>query len=544
MHMPQRLACLSSAAAALAGAIGAFAAEVPPGTKLHPVQEIVRGNGTEPATLDPNKSEGRPESNMAVELFEGLVTLNPDGKVIPGVAEKWESREDGRVWLFTLRRTAKWSDGSPVTAHDFEYSFKRMVDPKTASQYAWYLGKACNVKNGRAIVAGKVPPSELGVKALGDHTLQITLEKPVSYLIATLSHGSLMPVPRKAIEKYGDKWTEPGNMISNGAYKLAERVVNERIVMVRNPHYWNNAKTVIDKVTFLPIVNQSAEYQRYRANGIDMTADGGVPPEQLKQIRREIPNELVTWPQLGTYCYVFNFRKKPFDDVRVRKALSLALQREVIAQKLVGTGETPAYSFTPETAEGYSPIEHDWQRWTQAKREDEARRLLAAAGYSKARPLRFELLYNTNEQHKKIALAAAWMWRRIGPVEVVLVNQEWKTFLDSRNRGDFEVSRYAWIADYNEPSTMLDLFHSQHGNNDGKYNNPQYDAIMDRAKSTLDAGERTRLYQDAERILARDFPTVNVYHYSNRHLIKPWVKGYGHNPEGRILTRDLYIVAH
>ncbi|GAA5178542.1 ABC transporter substrate-binding protein [Niveibacterium umoris] len=541
MRMTQRLAL---AACLVAGSAKAFAAEVPAGTPLHPVQEIVRGNGTEPATLDPNKSEGRPESNMAVELFEGLVSLSPDGKVIPGVAEKWESREGGKVWLFTLRKAAKWSDGSPVTAHDFEYSFKRMVDPKTASQYAWYLGKASNVKNGRAIVEGKVPPSELGVKALGEHTLQITLEKPVSYLIATLAHGSLMPVPRKAIEKYGDKWTEPGNMISNGAYKLAERVVNERIVMLRNPHYWNNAKTVIDKVTFLPINNQSAEYQRYRANGIDMTADGGVPPEQLKQIRRDIPNELVTWPQLGTYCYVFNFRKKPFDDVRVRKALSLALQREVIAQKLVGTGETPAYSFTPETAEGYTPIEHDWQRWTQAQREEEARRLLAEAGYTKARPLRFELLYNTNEGHKKIALAAAWMWRRIGPVEVVLVNQEWKTFLDSRNRGQFEVSRYAWIADYNEPSTMLDLFHSQHGNNDGKYNNPQYDAIMDRAKSALDAAERTRLYQDAERILAQDFPTANVYHYSNRHLIKPWVKGYGHNPEGRILTRDLYIVAH
>jgi len=544
MRMPQRVALITSAVAALWYPVGALAAEVPPGTKLHPVQEIVRGNGTEPATLDPNKAEGRPESSLALEMFEGLVSLDINGKVVPGVAEKWESLENGRAWRFTLRSNARWSDGSAVTAHDFEYAFKRMVDPKTASQYAWYLGKASNVKNGSAIVEGKVPPSELGVKALDDRHLLITLEQPVSYLVATLAHGSLMPVPRKVIEKYGDKWTEPGNMISNGAYKLAERVVNERIVMVRNPHYWNNAKTVIDKVTFLPIVNQSAEYQRYRANGMDMTADGGVPPEQLKQIRREIPNELVTWPQLGTYFYGFNFRKKPFDDVRVRKALSLALQREVIAEKLVGTGETPAYSFTPATAEGYQPIVHEWQRWSQAQREEEARRLLAAAGYTKNRPLRFELLYNTNENHKKIALAAAWMWRRIGPVEVVLVNQEWKTFLDSRNRGDFEVCRFSWIADYNEPSTMLDLFHSKHGNNDGKYNNPRYDAIMEQAKVTADAGARARLYQEAERILATDFPAANIYYYSVRHLIKPWVKGYGHDPEGRILTRDLYILAH
>lgn len=538
-----RLAPLALLAALLA-ARPAFAAEVPPGTRLHPVQEIIRGNGTEPATLDPNKSEGRPESNLAVEMFEGLVTLSPDGKVIPGVAETWESRDGGRVWRFALRRTARWSDGQAVTAHDFEYSFKRMVDPKTASQYAWYLGKASNVKNGRAIVEGKLPPSELGVKALDARTLEIRLEQPVAYLIATLAHGSLMPVPRWVIERHGDRWTDPGKLVSNGPYMLKERVVNERIVLVRNPHYWNDAKTVIDKVTFLPINNQSAEYQRYRAGGLDMTADGGVPPEQLKQIRREIPGELATWPQLGTYCYVFNLRKKPFDDVRVRKALSLAIQREVIATKLVGTGETPAYSFTPGTADGYQPIVHSWQAWTQAQREAEARRLLAEAGFTKTRPLRFELLYNTNEQHKKIALAVAWMWRRIGPVEVVLVNQEWKTFLDSRNRGEFEVSRYAWVADYNEPSTMLDLFHTQHGNNDGKYSNPRYDAIMERAKVTADAGARTGLYQAAERILAEDFPTANIYHYSNRRLIKPWVKGYGRNPEGRVLTRDLYIVAH
>ncbi|MBK9625961.1 MAG: peptide ABC transporter substrate-binding protein [Rhodocyclaceae bacterium] len=530
--------------AALALTFNCQAAEVPPGTKLHATQHIVIGNGAEPATLDPGRVQGRPESNLTVELFEGLVSQDANGKVIGGVAEKWESKEGGKVWLFTLRKNAKWSDGSPVTAGDFEYGFKRMVDPKFASDYSWYLGKASNVINGTAIVEGKKPPSELGVKALNDTTLQFTLEKPVAYLVSTLIHGSLMPIPRKVVEKFGDKWTDPANIVGNGPFKLSERVVNERIVMVRNPHYWNNAKTVIEQLTVLPINNQSAEYQRYRANAIDVTADGGVPSEQVAQIRKEVPNELTLWPQLGTYYYTFNVKVKPFDDVRVRRALSLAINRDVITQQILSTGETSAYSMTPGIADGYKAIRHDWEAQTQAQRDLEAKKLLADAGYGPGKPLKFPLLYNTNEQHKKIALAVASMWKRVGPVEVELVNQEWKTFLDTRNRGDYAVTRGAWIADYNEASTMIDLFHSKHGSNDGKYNNPAYDEVIDKAKITLDPAERMKLYQDAERILAQDFPAAFMYHYSNRRMIKPWVKGYGKNPQGRIQARDLYIIAH
>ena len=535
---------ISISAIALAQPSGVQAAEVPPGTKLHAVQHIVIGNGAEPATLDPGRVQGRPESNLTVELFEGLVSQDANGKVIGGVAEKWESKEGGRIWLFTLRKNAKWSDGSPVTAGDFEYGFKRMVDPKFASDYSWYLGKASNVLNGTSIVEGKKPPSELGVKALNDTTLQFTLEKPVAYLVSTLIHGSLMPIPRKVVEKFGDKWTDPANIVGNGPFKLSERVVNERIVMVRNPYYWNNAKTVIEQLTVLPINNQSAEYQRYRANAIDVTADGGVPSEQVAQIRKEVPNELTLWPQLGTYYYTFNVKVKPFDDVRVRRALSLAINRDVITQQILSTGETSAYSMTPGIADGYKAIRHDWEAQTQAQRDLEAKKLLADAGYGPGKPLKFPLLYNTNEQHKKIALAVASMWKRVGPVEVELVNQEWKTFLDTRNRGDFSVTRGAWIADYNEASTMIDLFHSKHGSNDGKYNNPAYDEVIDKAKITLDPAERMKLYQDAEKILAQDFPAAFMYHYSNRRMIKPWVKGYGKNPQGRIQARDLYIVAH
>lgn len=521
-----------------------FAADVPPGTKLHATQHIVIGNGAEPATLDPGKIEGRPESNITVELFEGLVTQDRDGKVAPGVAEKWESRDNGKVWVFTLRKDAKWSDGSPVTAADFEYAFQRMVDPKTASQYAWFLGKASNVHNATAITEGKLPPTALGVKALNPTTLQMTLEKPVAYLVSTLVHGSLMPVPRKVIEKFGDKWTDPANIIGNGPFKLVERVVNERMVMVKNPHYWNRDKIVIEKATFLPINNQSAEYQRYRANAIDLTNDGGVPAEQVKQIRQEIPDEIKLWPQLATYFFFYNFRDPVFQDLRVRRALSMAIDRDVIARNILNTGETPAFGMTPDIADGFAPIVHDWQALSLSARQAEAKRLLQEAGYGPGKPLKFQLLYNTNEQHKKIALVMAAMWKRVGHVEVELVNQEWKTFLDTRNRGEFQVVRGVWIADYNEASTMIDLFHSKHGNNDGKYANPKFDELIDKAKVTLDFEARKKLYQDAERILGQDFPAVFTHYYSCRRLIKPWVQGYGKNPQGRIQARDLYLLAH
>ena len=529
---------------ALALQTAASAAEVPPGTKLHPIQHIVIGNGAEPATLDPGKMEGVPEFALALDLFEGLITQDANGKIIGGVAEKWESSDDSKLWTFTLRKNARWSDGTPVTAGDFEYAFKRMVDPRTASPYSWYLGIACKILNATAIVEGKKAPAELGVTALNDYSLQIRLESPLAFLIAVLNNGALSPVPRKQVEKFGERWTEPANLISNGPFKLSERIVNERIVMVRNPMYWNNARTVIEKATFLPLNNQSAVYQRYRADAIDLTENGGVPSEQLAQIRKEIPDELAIWPWVGTYFYAFNLRQKPFDDPRVRRALSLAINRDVIARQILGTGEQAAYSFTPGATEGYKPVTNDWEKLSQTQRDAEAKKLLAEAGYGPEKPLKVPLLYNSNEQHKKNALAVASMWKRVGNVEVELVNKEWKTFLDSLNRGEFSVARRGWTATYNEPSVMLDIFHSKHGVNDGKYSNPKYDEIIERAKATVDVGDRIKLYQESERIIAQDVPVAVIYHYSNRRLIKPWVRGYGLNPLGRIQARDLYILPH
>lgn len=520
------------------------AAEVPPGTKLAAQQEITVGNGAEPASLDPHKTEGAPEFRLVIELFEGLVGHDADGKLVPGVAEKWESKEGGKLWLFSLRKDARWSDGSPVTAADFEYSLKRVVDPKTASPMAWYPGKVSNILNAEAITAGRKPPGELGVKALSPTQLQITLEQPVAYFLNTLVHNSLFPVPRKHIEQHGEKWTEADKLVGNGPYRLAERVVNERIVFVRNTHYWNNAKSVIEKAVYVPVANPSAEFQRYRANDLDLTSDGGVPAEQLAQIRRDLAKELQIWPQTASYFYTFNTRRPPFDDARVRRALALALNREVIVHQVLQGGQQPAYGMTPLIAEAYKHQPGRWERASQAERDAEAKRLLLEAGFGPSKPLKFALLYNTSEAHKKLALAAAAMWKRIGPVEVELQNQEWKTYLDTRNRGEFSVSRAGWVGSYNEPSIMLGFFHTHSGVNDGKYSNPKYDELLDRARVTADPAARGKLYAEAEAILAEDAPAAFVHHYANQRLIKPWLKGHGRNPIGWIQLKDLYVVAH
>ena len=519
-----------------------FAADVPPGVELAEKQELVRGNGTEPASLDPNKVEGVPGAHVVRDLFEGLVNQDLEGNTIPGVATSWEVHDENRRWVFQLRDTARWSNGAPVTAHDFVYAWRRISNPKTASPYAWYLEMA-GVMNADEVIKGEQPPETLGVAAKGDHILEVTLEKPTPYFVRTMAHPSTFPVHQATIEKFGGQWTRAGKMVSNGAYRLAEWVVNERIVLTRNEHYWSNAKTIINKVTFLPIVSQTAELNRYRAGEVELT--NSVPLEHFKQLKKTLPDELMVQPQLGTYFYVFNTAKPPFDDARLRKALALAIDREVITKHVTGRGEKPAYAFTPEIVAGYNPAQPEWADWSQAQRVEEAKRLYAEAGYSKAKPLKFELLYNTLEAHKKLALAVGSMWKRALGVQVTLSNQEWKTYLDNLRLGKFEVARRGWIGDYNEASSMLDLNISNHGNNDARYNNPEYDRLMNESKLLADESARNELYNQAEKIIADDVPNLPIYQYVIARLLKPYVGGYAEkNPEGRFYTRNMYIMKH
>lgn len=516
------------------------AADVPAGTRLAEVQQLVKGNGAEPATLDPHKTEGVPESNIQRDLFEGLVISGPSGEILPGVAERWET-QDNQSYLFHLRADAKWSNGEPVTAHDFEYSFKRAIDPKTASPYSWYL-EIPTIINASAILKGAKSPDTLGVKALDERTLEIRLEQPVPYFVAMLSHTTAYPVNQKVVEQFGDEWTRPGNLVSNGAYRLSGWMVNEKIELVRNQQYWNNAKTVLDKVTYLPIVSQTAAMNRFLAGELDMTYE--MPIEHFKRLSKEHPDQVRIAGYVGTYYYQFNTRRAPFDEVRVRKALSYAIDRNVIAKLVMGQGEKPGYTMTPEIVDGFTPPRLAWATWSQQALDSKARELLSAAGYGKDKPLKLELLYNTSDNHKKVAVAVASMWKKTLGVEAELVNQEWKTYLDTKTRGDFDVARAGWIADYNEASSMLDLLQTTHGNNDGKYSNPSYDALLKASRSIVDTAARNARYAQAEEILAEDMPIAPIYQYVKARLVQQYVGGYPNNPLDNLYSKDMYILAH
>lgn len=520
----------------------AMAADVPAGVQLADKQTLVRNNGAEVQSLDPHKIEGVPESNVNRDLFEGLVIGDLNGHPVPGVAESWDNK-DFKVWTFHIRKDVKWSDGSPVTAQDFVYSWQRLADPKTASPYASYLqyGHVANVDE---IIAGKKPATDLGVKAIDDKTFEVTLSEPVPYFYKLLVHPSVSPVPKAAIEKYGEKWTQPANIVTNGAYKLKDWVVNERIVLERNTNYWDNAKTVINQVTYLPISSEVTDVNRYRSGEIDMTYNN-MPIELFQKLKKEIPKEVHVDPYLCTYYYEINNQKAPFTDVRVRTALKLALDRDIIVNKVKNQGDLPAYSYTPPYTDGMKLVEPEWFKWSQEKRNEEAKKLLAEAGYTADKPLTFNLLYNTSDLHKKLAIAVASIWKKNLGANVKLENQEWKTFLDSRHQGTFDVARAGWCADYNEPTSFLNTMLSDSSNNTAHYKSPAFDKIIGDTLQVTDEAKRAELYAQSEQQLDKDSAIVPVYYYVNARLVKPWVGGYtGKDPLDNIYVKNLYIIKH
>ncbi len=518
----------------------ALAADVPAGTKLAPVQELIRGNGTEVASLDPHKTEGVPESHVIRDLLEGLVNQDADGNTIPGVAERWET-SDNQTYTFYLRKDAKWSNGDPVTAQDFVYSWQRAVDPATASPYSWYM-EYTKMKNAKEIIAGEKASTTLGVKALDDHTLVVELDTPLPYFVMMTGHTTMKPVHKGTVEKHGDEWTRAGNYVSNGAYMLDRWVVNERLELKRNPNYWDDSKTVINKVTFLPIENQVAEMNRFLSGEIHITNE--VPIEHFRRLQRDHADSVSVVGSLCTYYYGFNNQKPPLDDVRVRKALSFAIDRDVIANAIMGQGEKPAYFLTPEITAGFQPEMPAYGKMTQQQRLAEAKKLLEEAGYNRSNPLRFNLLYNTSENHRKVATAIQSMWRSGLGVNVTLENQEWKTYLDSRREGNFDVTRAGWCGDYNEASSFLTLMKSSNSSNDPRYHNEEYDALMAKAMATTSEKERQAIYAQAEKLLARDMPIAPIYQYVKSRLLSPQVGGFpSNNAEEKIYTKDLYLIA-
>ncbi len=538
MKYPFTLTCIAALLSGLSSA--AIAADVPAGTVLAKQQDLVRHIKDEPASLDPAKAVGLPEIQVIRDLFEGLVNQDANGNIIPGVATRWQTN-DQKIWTFTLRNDAKWSDGTPVTAQDFVYSWQRLVDPATTSPFAWFAALA-GIANAQNIIDGKAKPDSLGVNAVDAHTLRVQLDKPLPWFVNLTANFSLYPVNKTNVES--DKnWTRPGKLVGNGAYVLADRVVNEKLVATPNKHYWDNAKTVIQKVTFVPINQESAATKRYLAGDIDITES--FPKNQYQKLLKELPGQVYTPAQLGTYYYAFNTQKGPTADARVRLALSMTIDRRIIAEKVLGTGEKPAWRLTPDVTAGFTPQPSAMEQSSQAELNAQAKTLLQAAGYGPNRPLKLTLLYNTSENHQKIAIAVASMWKKNLGVDVKLQNQEWKTYIDSRNTGNFDVIRASWVGDYNEPSTFLSLLTSTNTGNIARFNEPAYDKVIRQAAMENTATARNADYNEAEKILAEKAPIAPIYQYTNGRLIKPWLKGYPiTNPEDVAYTHTMYLIKH
>ncbi|WP_336983257.1 MULTISPECIES: ABC transporter substrate-binding protein [unclassified Cedecea] len=518
----------------------AWAADVPPGTELAAKQELVRNNGSEPASLDPHKVESDVESNIIGDFFDGLIRVKNDGSIEPHLAEKWDN-QDNKVWTFHLRPGIKWSNGEPITAQDVVWSWKRLVDPKTGSPYATYPG-TMHIENANDIAEGKKPVDSLGVKALDANTVQVTLDQPTSAFLLMLGHTSMVPVSEAAVEKFGDKWTQPANFVSSGPYKLSQWVVNEKVVGERNKQYWDDAHTVINKVTYLPVTSGTADINRYKAGEIDITYT--VPETLFASLKKSIPDQVHITPYLSTYYYEFNTTKAPFNDPRVRLALNLALDKDIIAGKVLGQGQKPAWLVSQPKIGGITLKPAEYGSWSHDKRVAEAKKLLAEAGFNESHPLQFNLLYNTSESHQRIAIAASSMWKKNIGVEAKLQNQEWKTMLDTKRTGNYDLVRYGWIADYDDAATYLNNFRTGDSQNSSKYSNPAYDEIIAKASQATTQEERAKYYQQAEDILAKDVPTIPVYHYVKVQLVKPYVGGYAPSTLGKYLTQDLYIKKH
>lgn len=503
-------------------------------------QILHKGNGAEPQTLDPHKAEGVPSSNIMRDLYEGLTSEAPNGDIIPGGATHWDISEDGRVYTFYLRKDANWSNGDPVVAEDYVFGLRRSADPATLSKYSQILS---SIQNAEAVVAGDMPPEELGVKALDTHTVQITLKAATPYFLGLLNHSSTYPLHKASVEQFGDKFSRPGNLVSNGAYKLDKWVVQSHIHLTKNPHYWDVDKVTLAEVYYHATEDQSSELKRYRAGELHWTNE--VPLAQVRWIRENMPDDFKVSTYLGVYYYGFNLTQPPFkDNLNLRRAMTMAIQREIIVEKVTRLGEQPAYSWVPGGVYNYKSQVPEWASWPWEKRLAEAKRLYKLAGYGEDNPLRIELRYNTSENHKKIAVAMAAMLKQNLGVRVNLINEEWKVFLETRKQKRVtQLFRAGWIGDYNDANTFAELMYSTHGINDPGYNNPKYDALLDEAAVEPDFQRRRQLLEEAEIILLEDQPILPIYFYVSKKMVSPRIEGFEPNIMDHHYSKNFRLLA-
>jgi oligopeptide transport system substrate-binding protein len=509
------------------------------GTELAPEQVLHKSNGTEPQTLDPHRAQGVPASNILRDLYEPLVMEAPDGELIPGAAQSWSLNEDGTVYTFRLRADGRWSNGDPVTAQDFVFSLRRGLDPATLSVYSGILYP---LKNGAAVNRGELPADALGVRALDDLTLEITLESPTPYFLGLLNHTMAYAVHPPSVRQHGDKFARPGNMIGNGAYVLKDWVVQSHVELVRNENFRTNDTTSIDAVYYYAIENVDAAFARYRADELDFATS--IPIRQLEFIKASMPDDYVQSPYLGIYYYGLNTTKPPFKgNPQLRLALSMAIDREIITDKLSGAGELPAYGWVP-AVQNYEQQQPEWAAWSRERRHSEAQRLYEAAGYGADNPLTVEILYNTSQDHKRLAIAISSMWKQVLGVQTLLLNQEWKVYLQNRTLKKTEVFRSGWIGDYNDANTFAELMISTNAQNDSGWVNERYDVLLAEAAQETNLQKRSKLLEEAERVMLAEAPIIPIYFYISKHLIKPWVGGFVPNIMDHTYTKDLYILKH
>lgn len=507
----------------------------PPPAAAH-VSILLRGNGPDPDSLDPQRARTTEAQRILRDLCEGLTILGPNAEPLPGSAREWTVSADGLTYTFQLRPDARWSNGDAVVAEDFVAGLQRLVDPATASEYAQVIDV---VRHAADVVAGRRASSDLGVQAPAPHTVVITLDRPAPYLPGLLSHPSTCPVHRPTLARHSEQFAQPGIMVSNGAFVLTHWARGEHVLLTRNTHYWNNAVTRLDRVKYLHIADEAAEFMRYRAGDLHISA--AIPRGQLEWIREHVPSELRIAPQLATYYYGFNLDQPVFKDVRVRRALSMAIDRERLTTHILRAGELPAYAWIPPGVHNYTAQSDGFREWSQAQRVIEARRLYAAAGYTAQRPLRFELRYNAGEVHSRLAVAVASMWKEVLGAETRVAAVEFKTLLSDIDRGEVEMFRLSWTGDYDDAYSFAQVLRSDSGVNLPRYRNARYDALLREAAAEPVVVRRRSLLEKAETLMLKDAPVIPLYFYVGKHLVKPEVQGWYDNSMGVVYSKDLSL---
>ncbi|HET8692453.1 MAG TPA: peptide ABC transporter substrate-binding protein [Steroidobacteraceae bacterium] len=495
---------------------------------------LTRSIGGQPGSLDPQRAEDAFSYDVLRDLYEGLAASTPDGAVIPAAATSWRVENDGKRYVFQLRDEARWSNGDPVTAHDFVEGFRRAVDPQTASGAADLLR---TIENAPAILAGKLPRSALGVQALSDTSLAIELSRAVPYFPDILTNVVAFPVHRSSLGGQGG-FGKPGVTVSNGPYRLAAYAPGANLVLLRNPHYWDAGSVAFDRVRYEVVADENAEYARFRAGELDVT--NNVPVQRFQELNSKPGSGLQHRTTLATFYFTLNTSRGPLSASRgLREALSLAIDRDAIARSVARAGQVPAYSLVPGDTWNYVPPAYDWRTASREARLERARRLYKAAGYTRDQPLRLKLLYNENELIQRVCIAVAAMWQEALGVETELLQMEFKAYLASRaDPVQWDVVRVGWTADYNDASSFLDTMTEGSPQNFGRWVNREYTRLLDAAAVESDPVKRRDTLQQAESLMLGDYPLLPVYFYVTRRLVQPRVAAPALNPMFRTYSRN------